>query len=204
MLFSLRKVFLEAHKVEARVLPRISDHNMIIVDISRPDAQQKIKEGPAQEKHNFKRADYTKIQEIFHDLKQKNEGKNVDQMWIDFKKAISESLDKHVPKLLNRPKGQSWMIRDLLRAMRQRDDLYTDFLEQGIFNDEREKAKSKEVKKLIKKAKKDFMDIHVSDELDKGNVKPLYNFINKHKGQSNQISSIKNSAPDQIKEFVTP
>ena len=55
-----------------------------------------------------------------------------------------------------------------------------------------------EVKRAVRKAKNDYINTHISGELDNGNSKPLFNLIKKSRGQANQISSLVNTPSDKI------
>lgn len=197
---------LENREVKTTVMPRLSDHNMILVDITTHNTK-KMTEAPPKLKYNFKRAKFPDIKLKFENLSTSLKGKNANEMWCSFKSTIQQALAEDVPTLLSKPKGHPWMTRDLLRTIRQRDDRYADAKADGIIDDAIEKELAKKVKKDVRKAKSQFLNGHVGESLSNGNTKPLFSYISKHKGKSNQISSIKNAEtadiPDSLADFFS-
>ena len=195
------QAILETTQVNVAILPRISDHNMIMMDL-KTNKLNRPKDDRCRARDNYKKADIPKINDIFDKLSESLEGKTANEMWEMFKATINDALDKHVPRLLDRPRGEPWMTRDLLRLIRQRDDIHARLKNADGSKCQKEIDMDKHVKKQIKLAKKAFLDEHITKELDIGNTKPLFKFINKHRGQSNQISTINNAEQDEIPDAI--
>ena len=178
------------------VEPRISDHNLISLTITTDTND--MTEGPSKKRFNFNRAKYEEIGPMFENVKEQMTGKNANAMWSMGKNTVHEALDKHVPKLLDKPKGQPWMTRSIKRLMRQSCNVYRSNKTSKNPDFELQKLLENTVKKEICSAKKQFIDTHLTEELTNGNTKPLFRYINKHKGESNQISSLDTAETDTI------
>ena len=103
-LLLVNKILLDDITIEHVVLPRISDHHPILVNIS---CQGFSKPGLVQKSQrlNFKRADNDAIEKIFSKLLQhiKDQGKTIHHIWDLFKSAI-EQAKSHIPTMLVNPK----------------------------------------------------------------------------------------------------
>lgn len=88
-LVMINKALLDEVNVDCTVLPYISDHNMILVNITTQQTSKVLK--MEQKKYlNFKRADYNLIEEKFSDLKNNlKEDMSMEATWQDFKKTCA-------------------------------------------------------------------------------------------------------------------
>ena len=198
-LLLVNKILLDDITIEHVVLPRISDHHPILVNIS---CQGFSKPGLVQKSQrlNFKRADNDAIEKIFSKLLQhiKDQGKTIHHIWDLFKSAI-EQAKSHIPTMLVNPKNKPWISRGIIRLIRKRDrayNVYKTYPTQENLEYERDLAK--EVKSAIRKAKKDYLELHITGELMVGNSKPLYRFISNSRGHSNQINKLEGVSQDEI------
>jgi len=86
------------------------------------------------------------------------------------------------------------MTRELLRTIRRRDRAYQAFRQyptkRNLLYLERLK---KAIKAEVDTTKRNFIACHITNELQNGNSKPLYNFISKSRGQSNHIGCLENT-----------
>ena len=93
------------------------------------------------------------------------------------------------------------MTRDMLRLMRWRKRVFECCKKYPTHENIQLEARFKaEVKTEVLRAKKDLLKGHVSEQLEHGNSKPLFNFISRLRGQANQISSLENTLKEQIAE----
>ena len=188
--------------IKCEVVPGISDHDMILVSGKLFNKAPPKLNNNTKGKLNFKRVDYLDLWEDFYDLRNRlteNIHWSSDEMWIDFKNTIERTTAENMTTLIPRPKGKSWMTRDILRLIRLRKRVFERARKYPtIMNINTEKEISKLVKLEIKKAKKDFLHSHVSEELRDGNSKPLFNLINRSRGQANQISNLEGCSADRI------
>jgi len=113
------------------------------------------------------------------------------------------SLENFVPSLLSRPKSRPWMTRELLRTIKRRDRAYQAFRQypytkRNLLYLERLK---KAIKAKVDTTKRNFIECHITNELQNGNSKPLYNFISKSREQSNYIGCLENTLPERIPDY---
>jgi hypothetical protein len=197
------KLLLNDVIVECEVLPGISDHNMILTGMKLQSTRSsRVNVSGARVRYNFKKADYREIKVKFELLEQffdNSADMSASDRWEAFKSATLESLSNYVPTLLPRPKGKPWMTRPLLRLIRQRDRVF----KRGRLYPTQENLTllqnmKLKVKAEVNRAKSDFIAAHITDQLEGGNSKPLYNLIKASRGQSNNISSLENTPQDQI------
>lgn len=189
--------------VDCEVLPGVSDHNAIVVDILLQDFVSRNSCTPRL-KYNFKKAEFNEISKHFWELNEcfeKGSAMSAEEMWSLFKSKTLESLEKNVPTLLAKPKGKPWITRDILRLIRQRNRAFKRCRKHPTRqNIALEISLKKEVKKAIAKAKSDFIKNRVCNELEFGNSKPLFNLINKARGKSNHINKLVNTPNDKVAE----
>lgn len=125
-LVMINKALLNDINVDCSVLPYISDHNMILVNITTQLTSKFLK---TEEKKylNYNQADYTQIDEKFNNLKNKlDDHLSMEDMWQEFKKTCNEATD-NIPGKLHKPKGHPWIKRDLVKLIRKSRRLYATF-----------------------------------------------------------------------------
>ena len=188
--------------IKCEVLPPISDHNMILTTIKCQKSNGNCHSKYTKAKLNLNNAEYRPINASFEkllDTFKANKTFTAEQLWSSFLLKIQEVTDQYVPTIPPKPKGKPWINRDLIRVIRRRDRLHNRNKKYPTSeNIKEEQEVSKRVKQLIAKSKSEFINNHISRELEAGNTKPLYNLVKKSKGQTNQINSLAGTASDQI------
>ena len=188
-------------KISCEVLPKISDHNMLLLKLTTTNLVKNKTNTPNKIRYNFNEANFILIKEEFKTLYEHLSSGNLNaiEMWDLFKRTINECLNEHVPILPFKTNSKSWIDRELIRLIRKRDRVhkrnktyptYANLLEEELLN--------KQVKKEIEQAKSNFLSSYIHEHLKKGNTKPLYNHINQSKGQANQINSLVDTPNSQI------
>ena len=120
-------------------------------------------------------------------------------MWSAFAQTIEKVTLEHVPVLLPKPKGKPWMNRELIREIRKRDRIFRRNKKYPTSDNLQEETEiNRKIKNMISKAKSDFLEGHITSELNEGNTKPLFHLINKSRGQANQINCLTGVANEQI------
>ena len=197
------RVLLDDFDIVATVLPRLSDHNMILVDMTMQNTLASKEDTHSKVKYNFKKAKYPNINDAFKLLLQRMKNirqGNIEQVWIIFKECIDNALTDFVPKLLERPRGKPWMTRELLRLVRQRDRAYRNNLDSTT-----QLELTKSVKRKIFQAKSNYIEDHLSSEILKGNTKPIYNYVRQPRGQAIQMNTLrgveKPDIPDALADY---
>jgi len=164
--------------IECKVLPGISDHDMILAEIHTlyPNTENIPNNGKV--KYNFKKANFEEINRLFSDLFLQLTEKDcpVGIKRQQFRDMTLHSLDNFVLSLLSRLKGRPWMTRELLRTIRKRDRAYQAFRQyptkRNLFYLE---CLKKAVKAEVDTIKRNFIECHITNELQNNNTKPLYN-----------------------------
>ena len=192
--------------VEWEIKPGISDHNMILVGVDLQQYQQcGVKYSGKRTRYNYKKADYVKICEVFRDLNDmahQNKFSTPGEIWDALKSAIMTCLEKYVPTSLTQPGGKPWMTRTLIRLIRKRDRVYQRYRQYPTQENANLLHSLKQsVKQQVNKAKQDYLDFHVTEQLEGGNNKPLYNLIRASRGQANTITSLEGAEPEEIPNF---
>lgn len=191
--------------VESSVLPYISDHNMILIDIKTQQFSKPTTK--SQKKYiDYNRANYEEIEQQFNSLKTEFENDNsrltVEEIWGKFK-VTCEEAKQSIPGKLSKPKGHPWINRDIVRLIRKSRRIYKDFKRfPSIESNQSVEDINNEIKKQTKTAKAKFLADHVTEEMTRGNTKPLYNFIKMHSGRSNHIASINDVDSNQIPDAL--
>lgn len=202
-LFLVETVLFDCLSFECELLPGISDHDMLLVEISTQNTgtEKKPIVINTKNKYNFKRANYEGIRNLFFELLSRLNRIPcpAEMQWQLFRDTLKQGLVEFVPILLPRPKGKPWMTRSLLRTIRKRDRVYRVVRQhpssENLFHLEHLKQK---VKYEVRAAKSNFIEHHITGELENRNTKPLYNLISKSRGQSNHISCLENVSQEDI------
>lgn len=193
------KTFLNEVDLQCEILPPISDHNMILIDMKTQHINNTTLNTTTTFK-NYNKAKYDEIEQIFSSLASELEAENseTDSKWRNFKVGVNEALDS-IPGKLAKPRGQPWINRNIVRMIRKKCRLYNrnkNF--PSIAHQDELDSLCKLLKQNIKDAKADYLKNHLTNQMEEGNTKPLYNYLNKHSGRSNCITSLTNSEPHEI------
>ena len=108
--------------MSSTVLPYISDHKMILVEIEPQNIQQNHSSVTSQRKYlNFEKADFHAIAGIFDKLipeLQESKVDSIEAIWRDMDTAIKSAVEM-IPAKLARPKGHPWINRNIVRLIRK-------------------------------------------------------------------------------------
>ena len=197
----VNKAALDDVYISCEVLPYISDHKMIMTTIqpqSFPDKQSTIP-GTKTPRYNFRKANYADIENLFskllHNLE--NSAEPVEPTWHKIENTIKQALDS-IPGKLSRPKGHPWVDRDIVRMIRRRDRMFKRNCRFPSIAHELEYDNlCLELKKRIRSAKTHYLK-HLSDQLESGNSKPLYNYLQRNSGRSNKITGLADTETSDI------
>jgi len=113
-LFLVEYVLFDSSDIECKVLPGISDHDMILAEIHtlHPNTKtiQNISDN-GKVKYNFKKANFEEVNRFFSDLFLQLTDKDcpVGIKWQRFRDMTLHSLENFVPSLLSRPKGRFYV-----------------------------------------------------------------------------------------------
>ena len=202
-LVMVNKSFLDDVTVDCEILPPISDHNMILVDVKTQEMTRN-KTAPSRVFKDYKKANFDDIELIFFEFLMNLENRNIDidETWDSFTKCVEEALDT-IPGKLSKPNNNPWITRNIVRMIRKRCRVYK---RNERFPSIANQAELDElcaiVKSEIHKAKADYLENHLCKQMEEGNSKPLFNYLNRHKGRSNNISSLKDSEQHEIPDTL--
>ena len=123
---------------------------------------------------------------------------SVSQIWTDMDQTTKQVLDR-IPSVLPRPNGQPWITRNIVRKLRKLKRLYDKTNNFPSIKHQKEHDDYvREVNRDISQAKADYIKNHLTKTMEEGNSKPLYNYLKKHTGRSNNIAGLKNTDCDNI------
>ena len=112
--------------------------------------------------------------------------------------TTKQVLDR-IPSVLPRPNGQPWITRNIVRKLRKLKRLYDKTNNFPSIKHQKEHDDYvREVNRDISQAKADYIKNHLTKTMEEGNSKPLYNYLKKHTGRSNNIAGLKNTDCDNI------
>ena len=188
---------------QCTILPPISDHNMILVDINVQKFS--ISRAPvyANKRFNFKKVKYDTVEEHYSELEDRlTQCQNNDEMWKDFYTTTDTVMDS-LPTILPKPNGQPWITRQIARKVRKRGRLFTrNENYPSIKHQDELDEYSSALEREIKKAKSDYLKNHLTQQLEDGNSKPLYNYLKKNSGRSNNIAGLKDTRTEDIPDTL--
>lgn len=193
----VNKVLLDEIYIKCTVLPYMSDHNMILLTMTVQDCFQTNVHKPCKI-YKFLDANYCEIETSYrHLLDSFSNGLDIDSMYNAFCKTSHDALST-IPCFLPKPKGHPWITRKIKSLIRKRDRVYARY---KMFPSLSSREELENIKKSIRiqcrKAKTTYQN-RLSCLMEGGNTKPLYNYMNRSKGQSNYISSLQDTPSDQI------
>ena len=199
-LVMVHKSLLDDLNIDCDVLPRISDHHVLLIDVYVQVFSNVVLRNKRQlTRRNFNKANYTDIENIYAELNTKiSNMQNVEDIWNDFNHATTQALES-VPKRLPQPTGQPWITRHMVRLTRKRARLYNRNKSfPSIKHEEELEELEKLIEKELKKAKTDYFKSHLTARMEEGDSKPLYSYIRRHSGRSNTITSLQNTNTTEI------
>ena len=202
-LVMVNKSFLDDVTVECDILPPISDHNMILVDMKTQELTTN-KSAPPRIFKDYKKANFDDIESIFFEFITSLENRNLDieETWNSFTKCVEQALES-IPGKLAKPNNNPWITRNIVRLIRKRCRV---FKRNERFPSIANQAELDEICAVVKtevhKAKSDYLKNHLCKQMEEGNSKPLFNYLNRHKGRSNNITSLKDSEPHEIPDTL--
>ena len=176
----VEKELLNEMNVQCEILPRLSDHHMVLVSLVTQQYTDKRATGRPQHKLNLDNAKFSEINKLFESLHSEIQlpYQSIEHQWHKFTETIKTATDQYIPTKLARPGGKPWMTRELVRLIRHRDRLFRrnkKYPTSVNLREEREINKS--VAHEITKAKKHYLNEHVEKQLSNGNTKPLFSYI---------------------------
>ena len=190
---------LDEVNIQCEVLPRISDHNALLIDVFIQGFSTSTIASRTPIRRNFNKADYRNIDNLFAELKSCiSDCQDVSAMIDAFDTTMHAALDE-VPKRLPHPKGHPWISRHLARLTRKRARLYTrnkNF--PSIKHEDELDNLNAEIASKLSKAKADYLKNNLAKQMQEGNSKPLYNYLKRNSGRSNNIVSLQNTEPEHI------
>ena len=183
------------------VLPGISDHDMVMVDLeinpitSRP-TPRKIHKFKSADWHEIK-AETAKFSESFLAACSKN---SVEVNWSIFKKHMLLMTSKFVPsKTLSSRSNLPWFTARLRSLTRKKQKLYNQAMKSSRSHTDNyntpEWHRYKEFKKLTENAIKhshwEYVNNTLTNSLEDGNSKPFWRYIKSKKQDSSGIAPLK-------------
>ena len=121
----------------------------------------------------------------------------VEPTWNKIENSIKRALET-IPGKLSRPKGHPWVDRDIVRMIRRRDRMFKRNCRFPSIAHELEYDNlCLDLKKRIRYAKTHYLK-HLSDQLESGNSKPLYNYLQRNSGRSNKITGLSDTDTSDI------
>ena len=111
-------------KVE--IMPGLSDHDIVYseVNIKPQIVTQKPRVMPV-----YRKTDWDALSEHMLQFRESfminHETKSLNRLWLDFKNALQDGIDRYVPKkTISSKDSVSWITQDIKRNMRKKDSLY--------------------------------------------------------------------------------
>ena len=187
--------------IKCDVLSYISDHKMIITDIQpqRFSNKQPTTQDSKHQRYNFRKANFVDIENLFSKLlcELEKSAEPVEPTWNKIENSIKRALET-IPGKLSRPKGHPWVDRDIVRMIRRRDRMFKRNCRFPSIAHELEYDNlCLDLKKRIRYAKTHYLK-HLSDQLESGNSKPLYNYLQRNSGRSNKITGLSDTDTSDI------
>jgi len=171
-----------------------SDHDMLSITISMDTKAS----GPRKSALNWKQADW---QSMKADLASVDwsimSSKPVEEMWSFFRSQVRETVKKNVPERLARNRRRpAWLSQQIMRAIRRKQRLWKK-AKRGRNFDEYEAA-DKEVKRLIRNAKRSFEKRLANG--NGGNSRPFYAYVKQRTKSRPGIGPLKNADKETVSD----
>ena len=166
-----------------------SDHDMIFVNIKSPCNMK----GTEKASRNWPKADIEQLKSDINivDWQSEFEGKSTEECWTFFRNTLEGAVDNSVPYKPPRKKGKPlWMNKNTLRKIRKKKKLWKNYRKSQEYEDYLAfKKLENEVKKNVRKAKKDFEKKLAKNS--KANPRSFYKYVNSKKSNRENVGPLK-------------
>ena len=166
-----------------------SDHDMIFVNIKSPCNMK----GTEKASRNWPKADIEQLKSDINivDWQSEFEGKSTEECWTFFRNTLEGAVDNSVPYNPPRKKGKPlWMNKNTLRKIRKKKKLWKNYRKSQEYEDYLAfKKLENEVKKNVRKAKKDFEKKLAKNS--KANPRSFYKYVNSKKSNRDNVGPLK-------------
>lgn len=129
--------------------------------------------------------------------------KTVDEVWAYFKSSLLDSVAQNIPHVVRKCRSKHWITRATIRNIRKRNRLYKVYTrfptEVNLIGF---KIQAKYCKRLVNEDYNKFVNSHICDNLETGNLKPLFRFIASKQGSSNSITRLDGCPNDSLSEIA--
>ncbi len=174
-----------------------SDHVIIVtkIEVGRDSEEEK------EPLPDWRRADWDTMRDELSNInwRARLERKKTSDAWRTFVGTVTRLVEKHVPPRRRRnPNRPAWMTREILRAVRKKKRLWKVVRNNRIT--EEYKQVEKEVKNMIRKAKRKFKK-KLADG-NEGNKRPFFAYVKQRTKSRQTIGPLKNpdgSTVDTVK-----
>ncbi|MCG8048052.1 MAG: hypothetical protein JAY75_12610 [Candidatus Thiodiazotropha taylori] len=187
-------------KVE--IMSGLSDHDIVYseVNIKPQIVVQRPRVMPV-----YRKADWNALTEhmlLFREsFMLDHETKSLNRLWLDFKTALQDGIDKHVPKkTISSKDSLPWITQDIKRNIRKRDSLYQKYKKTRTRKDREEfVAKRHQVRHKLSQAHNQYLETILGISKSEDNAEPgkpscstkkLYTLLNRSKNDTKGISSL--------------
>jgi len=140
------------NKVE--VIPGISDHEAVFIESSLRPLKVKV---PPRKVFMYKDIDYNpmkdELRKFYGQYQESSKGKNVEQLWTEFKDKIHSLMNEHIPtKLIRGNKNKKpWISKEVKSLIRKRNKQYKKYKKT---KDKMDLKRYKETKAHLQKAER--------------------------------------------------
>lgn len=171
-LVMIHKALLDDLVVKCDVLPPLSDHNVLLVDLFIQGFSKYSTDRPPRIRRNYNKADYNKIEELFASTRETTPtSSTAEDSWKELHTTINTAIQS-IPKRLAQPSGTPWITRGLVRLVRKRSRLYT---RNNNFPSIKHDNELSELDKYIKKetylAKSNYIKTRLTTKMENGDNK---------------------------------
>lgn len=183
--------------------PSISDHHIIFNKIIIP-SKHNIKDTvhtPRPAYFQFNKANQEKLDQSFSDIYfeiqhlSTQPNTSTEQLWSTFRDLFIRAIEQAIPRRVTCNKRKPWITRGTIRQLRKRNRLFKTFvLTQTEESKVRLKTHARHCKKLVEADYRGYINNHICKELNNGNTKPLFKYIENRRKLHNTIKSINNCA----------
>ena len=193
--------------------PSCSDHHVILFNIISDKAVGRV--SPSNNCNPFwlfNKSDTAEIMLDCHELDNKMDQAisncdPIDSIWSLFRNSILKSAHTHIPYEDRKVRHQPWMTKSTDREIHQRQRYHrANVRYPSISNQQKVDSQSKHCDKLINADYNNFINRKICQELENGNTKPLFKFIDNRRGNSNTIKHLdgcdSDSANDMAEHFA--
>ena len=142
---------------------------------------------------DYRKADYVSIvrEMVENDWNERFKGKEVNEMWLEFRSIVDELKEKHVPRFTgNRRRKQKWMDYGACKAVKKKYKAWKRFTDTPGYQSyvEFKKARNKATTEL-RRAKRKFEE-KLAEGI-KNDSKSFYRYVKSKVGTKEKIGSLK-------------